>query len=514
MEEKEVGYKTEKIIRTLVVEDEKRIAEGICAKIEELDSDFVVVGQALNGKEALEKIESLHPHVIFTDIAMPEMDGMELSRQIRKISPNTIIVIISGYSDFTYAQQSIRYGVFNYLLKPLQEDMLLETMFDIKKKLSYFSSRERRQILYSDKFEILSGRREDFLLTNICIGNVIYNVHDETVMQFYMQQIEGIPWRKIMAELFEDEIEWFLADEYAVNQRMLAVKVKYASEEELFEMLKRVPELIQEYTVLSVSTCSTKHGVAQSEIGDCAKRLRNILKQRLIVGYNNCFYLEEDEDFSNDMLEIVKMKLNIYIKNYFISTNLENFLNEMQVIFKYMESNHASQENIEKVCLYVIRLLELSSPESGKEKLGEIQERLIQSISMSVSEKNLFEMLLMEFQKVNYYMEAIYESNVETRLLEYVDEHYLSIESVESVAEEFGYNYAYLSRLFKKKVGESMNRYITEKKIKLAKELLTSHPDMSLTEVSEMCGYNDYRYFSRVFKAETGKAPSEYANKG
>lgn len=185
----------------------------------------------------------------------------------------------------------------------------------------------------------------------------------------------------------------------------------------------------------------------------------------------------------------------------------------MQVIFKYMESNHASQENIEKVCLYVIRLLELSSPESGKEKLGEIQERLIQSISMSVSEKNLFEMLLMEFQKVNYYMEAIYESNVETRLLEYVDEHYLSIESVESVAEEFGYNYAYLSRLFKKKVGESMNRYITEKKIKLAKELLTSHPDMSLTEVSEMCGYNDYRYFSRVFKAETGKAPSEYANK-
>jgi len=231
------------------------------------------------------------------------------------------------------------------------------------------------------------------------------------------------------------------------------------------------------------------------------------------VGYNNCFYLEEDEDFSNDMLEIVKMKLNIYIKNYFISTNLENFLNEMQVIFKYMESNHASQENIEKVCLYVIRRLELSSPESGKEKLGEIQERLIQSISMSVSEKNLFEMLLMEFQKVNYYMEAIYESNVETRLLEYVDEHYLSIESVESVAEKFGYNYAYLSRLFKKKVGESMNRYITEKKIKLAKELLTSHPDMSLTEVSEMCGYNDYRYFSRVFKAETGKAPSEYANK-
>lgn len=500
-------------IRTLVVEDEEKIAASICGKISSLDEDFMIVGQAANGKEALEKIEIFHPQVVFTDISMPEMDGMELAKQIRKSSPNMVIVIISGYSDFSYARQSIKYGVFNYLLKPLKEDELLETMFDIKKSLSHFAVSEQRHMIYSDKFDVAPARPEFFLLSNICIGNVIYNVLDDEVLRFYTEQTGHVQWSKIMSELFEEEIEWFIADEHTPNQKMIAVKIKNAEKEDLLEMMQKIPLLVQEYTVLPVSICSTRQEVPKEEIWDYTKRLRNIMKQRLVIGHNCRFFLEEDEQASKDMLGIVKMKLNTYIKNYFISTDLESFLNEMQTIFKFMESNHAPQENIEKVCIYIIRLLELSKAGQGNGYLSDIQERMIQSISMSVSEKELFENLLEEFCKINRFMEEIQESNIEKRILGYVDEHYLSIESLEKVAEEFGYNYAYLSRLFKKKVGASMNRYITEKKMKLAKELLEKNKDMTLVEISEMCGYNDYRYFNRVFKAETGVTPSEYRGK-
>lgn len=500
-------------IKTLIVEDEPKIAEGICGKITSLDDDFTVVGKAYNGKEALEKIEELNPHVVFTDIAMPEMDGMELAGEIRKRNPNMIVVIVSGYSEFSYAQKAIRYGVFNYLLKPLQEDALLETMFDIKKRLSVFNVKEQRRILYSKNFHVESDSRYDFLLSNICVGNVIYNTQDEKVQNFYREQTEQIPWNKIMEELFDEETEWFLADEHVLNQKMAVVKIKEGEKEEILNMLCKMPDLIQEYTTLPVSICVTGQKVEQEKIWDYAKRLRNIIKQRLIPGHNCRFFLEQDEKFSNDMLEIVKMKLNTYIKNYFISTNLENFLNEMQTIFKYMESNHAPQESVEKVCLYLVKLLELSKADKGEGNLEGIQERMIRSISMSVSEKQLFDNLMKEFLAINQYMETIYEGNVEVRLLEYVDENYLTIESVESVAEEFGYNYAYISRLFKKKVGESMNHYITEKKMKFARELLAKHSDMTLLEISEMCGYHDYRYFSRVFKAETGETPGEYRNR-
>lgn len=120
-------------IRTLVVEDEEKIAVSICNKIQAVDPMFEIIGRASNGEEALKQIRECCPQVVFTDIAMPVMDGIELSRQIRSSNPNIMIVVISGYSDFTYAQQAIKYGVFNYLLKPLEEDALLETLFDIKK---------------------------------------------------------------------------------------------------------------------------------------------------------------------------------------------------------------------------------------------------------------------------------------------------------------------------------------------------------------------------------------------
>ena len=138
--------------------------------------------------------------------------------------------------------------------------------------------------------------------------------------------------------------------------------------------------------------------------------------------------------------------------------------------------------------------------------------RMAQSISISVSEEELFHNLMREFGRLSSYMENLYENSVEKELLEYVDEHYLTIESVEQVAEVFGYNYAYLSRLFKKKTGESMNKYITGKKMELAKELLRTKPDMRLVEISDICGYNDSKYFCRVFKNEEGMTPGEYKN--
>ncbi|MBU9743920.1 response regulator [Lachnospiraceae bacterium ASD3451] len=505
-----MGMQEQFKIRTLVVEDEEKIAAGICHKIQSVDVMFEIVGCASNGKEALDKIAELKPHVVFTDIAMPVMDGMELAKEIKNSSPDIIIVIISGYSNFGYAQKAIRYGVFNYLLKPLEEEALQETLFDIKKSLSHFTVHRQRHVIYSPEYRIVPEQGECFLLIELCMGNVIYNLQDEEVWRFYEEQAGAVPWKVIMTELCEEEQEWFVADEHAPNQKMIAIKAKQSDDVAMEEHMKALTALIQEYTELPVTMCGVRHAVLQKDVWDGSKQLRNVIKQRLVIGRNNIFFPDEDGTFRHDLLEIVKMKMNTYIRQYFISTNLENFMNEIQTVFEYMESKHASQESIEKLCLYVLKLLEFSSQEYGQNFLDEMQMRMIRSISISVSEKELFENLMREFRKVNHFMESIYEDKIENRLLDYVSENYLTIESVEQIADEFGYNYAYLSRLFKKKAGVSMNRYITEKKIGLAKQLLKENPNMNLTKISDLCGYNDYRYFSRVFRAETGMTPGEY----
>ncbi len=103
----------------LLVDDESAVREGIRNRTPWERYNFKVVGEAGNGIEALEMIEELHPDVVITDIKMPYLDGMELIKEIRRSHPPVTIIIISGYDEFTYAQQAIRYDVSEYVLKPV-----------------------------------------------------------------------------------------------------------------------------------------------------------------------------------------------------------------------------------------------------------------------------------------------------------------------------------------------------------------------------------------------------------
>ena len=497
-------------IRTMVVEDEEKILNNICTRIESLDNAFEIVARAENGQEAIDRIEQFRPQVVFTDISMPVMGGMELIRRIRQVNPSTVIVIISGYSDFTYAREAIKYSVFNYLLKPLEDEALAETLFDIRQRLSYLGPGRKRQIAYSDNYQLISDVEEEYYVSIVCLGNVIYDTTDESVNNFYAYRMKSIHWNEIMAELCCHNEEWMIIDENAVNQKIIEIKAGDSREFDPDQMSKILLEAVSRQTELPVNICIGQKAVIRNELQDYVKRLRNVIRQKLVIGEQRIFNLEKEEKSKNDMIEIVKLKLNQYIKNYYINSDLDSFLNEVETIFKYMKNNHAPQATVEKICIYVLRLLEFSKKGHEKDLLDDMGQQMIERICVSVSEKELFENLMREFRSLNECQDDRNEEDDEKNLLDYVNERYLTIESLEEVAEHFGYNYTYLSRIFKKKVGESMSRYITRKKIELAKEMIETKPEMRLSEISDLCGYNDSRYFSRVFKAETGLSPSEY----
>lgn len=246
------------------------------------------------------------------------------------------------------------------------------------------------------------------------------------------------------------------------------------------------------------------------KVWDRAKHLRFLMQKKLIVGKPQIFVAEKQEGDRQDLLEIVKMKVNSDIKNYFLFADLKNFTEEIQAILQYMIQNHAAQQDIEKVSLYVLKLLEFSGKDYDSEFWERMERKLWRCIGLAKNEEELNRSMMECFREIGSYMERIYEKSVEMRVLEYVDSNFLTLESLEQVADVFGYNYTYLSRLFKKMSGMSMNKYITEKKIARAKELLENHPGMTLENVCDLCGYHDCRYFSRVFKSQTGMTPSEY----
>ena len=121
-------------MRIVIVEDEVRIREGI-AKMIESQTEHVVQGEAVNGEEGLEMILRFKPDLVITDVRMPKMDGLEMVKALHERKIPLHVVILSGYSEFEYAQKAIRYDVDEYLLKPLDIDDIRNMLCKVEKKI-------------------------------------------------------------------------------------------------------------------------------------------------------------------------------------------------------------------------------------------------------------------------------------------------------------------------------------------------------------------------------------------
>ena len=128
----------------ILVDDEEEVRKSIIRQIKWQETGFWVAGDAENGQDALEKLDSLQPDLVLTAIRMPYMDGLALAEQIRKRYPSTKVVIFSGYDDFEYAQKAIKLNVTEYILKPVNVEELTSILKRIKANLDQEIARKSR----------------------------------------------------------------------------------------------------------------------------------------------------------------------------------------------------------------------------------------------------------------------------------------------------------------------------------------------------------------------------------
>jgi YesN/AraC family two-component response regulator len=143
------------MITVLVVDDEPLVRSSIRFSLEEIDTRARVVGEAENGKEALECYKKLLPDVVITDVKMPVMDGLRFIEEVRKIDRVTQFIIISGYAEFDYAQRAMRFGVNSYVLKPVKnselEEALKKCVLKLEGKYSEMLPESERIIQYIEQ---------------------------------------------------------------------------------------------------------------------------------------------------------------------------------------------------------------------------------------------------------------------------------------------------------------------------------------------------------------------------
>ena len=114
------------VYKLVLVDDDPRVLKGLSVCIPWTELGFTLEGKASTGKTALELIQKTQPHLVITDIRMPDMDGLKMIETMRSMGIHSMVMIISGYREFSYAQRAIRYGVTDYLLKPIEEEQLYD----------------------------------------------------------------------------------------------------------------------------------------------------------------------------------------------------------------------------------------------------------------------------------------------------------------------------------------------------------------------------------------------------
>ena len=537
------------MLKIFLVEDEIVIREGIRNNVDWEKEGFFFAGCASDGEMAYPMILKERPDILITDIRMPFMDGLELSRLLRKDLPQLKIIIISGYREFEYAQKAIDLGVTEYLLKPFKASKLLEVVHGVAEKIE--KERQEQELLkrYQQEMDkdtqkvrtelfrdLISGHfsvaelLERGQKLGIELGAPIYQtvlfqllfsdaapeytdkmVQAEESLLAYIQKLEKI-------EAFEREIDgWFFI-------------VRGDSEEELRERTGR----------LCLELAETVREAAGGEIhyfggiGRVVYRLRDLKwsyndankalsfryfeKPDQILYYKN---LEREGAGAFDVNGVDMEKIDAHIIESFlrngIEEEVENFVDGY--LSAYGDQNISSMIFCHYVTMhsYLCVLRFQRSIGNSEEQVLQVCGSLNEEIGRISSREAMRAFMIRLFQKSMELRNQVNNRKYGKLIRdakEYIQKHCGESDlSLNKVASTVNVSTNYFSSIFAQETGQTFTEYLTEKRMEVAKELLRC-TNKKITEIGEMAGYQDSHYFSYIFKKTQNCTPKEYRMKG
>ncbi|MGI6778556.1 MAG: response regulator transcription factor [Acetivibrionales bacterium] len=506
------------IYKIVVVEDEPLILENVVEKIKSTGLPFEVSGQALNGLDALALIDSVRPDVVITDIKMPMLDGLGLIREVSAKYKDTHLVILSGYNEFDYAQQAIKYGVKDYLLKPLTLESLQGVLNKIYQELEYMSNTFQKTALISalntPQFgcKIQSLNDCGFFLFLVCIGNKCNNIPLETVIGYYSAYLQRIPWKSILSQTFNDVENFWLIDERYYNEKIILVSCRQGITLDSISIANQLKNTLYKYVEpLNVTVCTNNRPVSFSELWVVAQKARTMINERLIAWKSKIISLNHLNSHRLDMRGIEPLTENKILAC--IHSNSKSLLKkQLHDMFEKWVKAQYPQRLIEKSIIQLSKVLFRKAINLAEAEASNFELELLKTLATTKNFPDFFEMVWTIID--NALFRYINESDSTKQLVDDV-EGYIRINfaediSLETIANRFSINPSHLTRLFKRYKGKTPLKYLISLRIEEAKKLITEQPELDLKDISEIVGYSDQHYFSRIFKNVVGKSPSEY----
>jgi YesN/AraC family two-component response regulator len=486
----------------VIAEDEKLILKNIADLIEDINLGFKVVATAQDGAEALGLIESLRPSLLITDIRMPKISGLEILKTIREKQIPTQSLIVSSFDYFQYAQEALRYGAREYLLKPVTPRQMEQTLRDL---LSVLGKREADKTFSLDialagipqKFPPEFSRWRLFL---IHCGNVLFCREESIPFPDWASQILG-------AETLPDCARCWLSADTGKHYRYLLVG--YAPE---FDAEKYARELYETLTAASPGepvllwTAAPDSGLGIKQIAD--KLYQKVRRQSVFAASS---YRNLGDSAQNGSQAEQYNKYAVYAET--IPQALKDRdIAGLKVILKAMIRYWKECASPTETMLNTGKYLYLNAGKILQAPLRLEWERdLEKTFSLSETWDALYEGLLGLFTGLISDQTVLESAKDMMRLIdEYICGHYPEAITNQTLSRRFGFVPSYISKLFRDYKGLSPCEYLTKVRIDRAVKLLEDSKDSNVYDIAKIVGFHDPSYFTRLFKNQTGMLPTEY----
>lgn len=512
-------------MRIIVVEDENITRQWLKRNIEAIDFNYHVVGEFSNGRLALEYCCQNDVDVIFTDIRMAVMDGLQLLEKMRALDMNPYKIILSAYDEFHYARQAMKLGVHEFLLKPevTREEIkhILETAQEYlqsqRKKhcqahLEKMNAQEKYLQFLMKKEGILDENeiKQRFLANNILLKEDII-----AVSTFFVGAAAESGQIKEVIQLFLDteQICGYCAE---INDHEFALLYSPGIKQTQEGLWTKLYQLLLTHFGTEIYAGVSKQGSGFIE-------LKNLYRQAESAKDNRVFFripglqMYESMRVYAETGDLAYRNIIVHIKELLAHNTMNTAEEKLRDFLGHIKlTTNLYPAYVRALCMEILSLY----MQHIKTYALNIQEKkTVQEIELAFSSRfntycQLEEFMINAHRKLAKILEEKsrirqYSAPVQ-RITEYVTSHYAEKISLELIAEQVHLNRTYISSIFKKETGEKFSDYLQRVRLDASKALLQNNSEMTLQTIAEQTGFCDAAHLSRVFKENYGISPIEF----
>lgn len=519
------------MITILLVDDEKTTRQ-IISRYLNTSQTFKVIGEANDGIDALTLLETKQPDVLITDICMPRMDGLELVKRIRELQYSTKVILMSGFSDFTYAKQAIKYNVEEYLLKPFMPSTLEEILTTIQNKIevnrykgedkeiirtNFLNSMVRGELETVEIFKGIEALQLPLEGNSFLIGFLRFYSHNPENQCFDRKKI----WKYFQSTLSLTLPTCLNAVCFMQSKDRPSCIFSFKGcqkelcREELSKLFDSLSERMQQQYNVSVWCGFSPSFKALSQSLEANSKAEIVWKQHSTLTTSCNFYREPsiDQEKKDNLLSQIQSIEN----ECALAISLGNLssLELLDSLFLYMEELTCHSYHIMQVNLlsFVIRIANLVNTRGMKKETLQDFNRYLndaKAIGSLFETKNLLKKAICTALTAKRYNKKTVSDIICSSIKQKVSTNIGNENfTVEDAIQDLNYSNNYIRHIFTQTEGKSIKEYIITERMILAKHLL-KNSDMPIKEIAEYTGHHNQHYFSSSFKKYIGFSPSEW----